>query len=131
MNRSKFIKVTLGATAAALLPALHYGCRHRITHNPVMRPEVLASFCDEQAIRKIGQDYLSTLDSSDAKRDALEARILAGYKNPASHETDREAMMDWIEKKVQDDFRNEKTVVIDGWVISITEASQCALLSLN
>ena len=36
-----------------------------------------------------------------------------------------------IEKNVKMDFKSDKLVVIKGWVISETEARQCALLSLS
>jgi hypothetical protein len=31
---------------------------------------------------------------------------------------------------VRDDFAGGRTIVIDGWVLSVTEARQCALFSL-
>ncbi len=36
-----------------------------------------------------------------------------------------------IEKTVELDFKSDKLIVIKGWVISETEARQCALLSLS
>ena len=33
-------------------------------------------------------------------------------------------------KKTKEDFDNDQTVVVDGWVLSKTEARQCALYSL-
>ena len=36
-----------------------------------------------------------------------------------------------IEKNVEMDFKSDKFIVIKGWVISETEARQCALLSLS
>ena len=36
-----------------------------------------------------------------------------------------------IEKIVESDFKSERMIVIKGWVLSETEARQCALLSLS
>ena len=36
-----------------------------------------------------------------------------------------------IEQHVEMDFKSDKLIVIKGWVISETEARQCALLSLS
>jgi hypothetical protein len=36
-----------------------------------------------------------------------------------------------IDKKVRKDFKEDKLQVIKGWVISTTEARQCALFSLT
>ena len=35
-----------------------------------------------------------------------------------------------IAQQVRDDFAAGRTVVVDGWVLSATEARQCALFSL-
>jgi hypothetical protein len=36
-----------------------------------------------------------------------------------------------IEEQVRDDFAAGRTVVVSGWVLSETEARQCALFSLS
>ena len=36
-----------------------------------------------------------------------------------------------IDDQVSDDFRNGRTVVVDGWILSVTEARQAALFSLT
>ena len=36
-----------------------------------------------------------------------------------------------IEQHVEMDFKSDKLILIKGWVISETEARQCALLSLS
>jgi hypothetical protein len=35
-----------------------------------------------------------------------------------------------IDDTVHEDFAAGRTVVVDGWVLSVTEARQCALFSL-
>ena len=36
-----------------------------------------------------------------------------------------------IDDQISDDFTNGRTVVVDGWILSVTEARQAALFSLN
>jgi hypothetical protein len=36
-----------------------------------------------------------------------------------------------IEEQIRDDFAAGRTVVVNGWVLSETEARQCALYSLS
>lgn len=36
-----------------------------------------------------------------------------------------------LEQKIQNDYKNDATIVLDGWIFSITEARQCAFLSLT
>jgi hypothetical protein len=35
------------------------------------------------------------------------------------------------DKQIRDDFAAGRTVLVDGWVLSVTEARQCALYSLK
>ena len=36
-----------------------------------------------------------------------------------------------IDDQISDDFKNAHTVVVDGWILSVTEARQAALFSLT
>jgi hypothetical protein len=36
-----------------------------------------------------------------------------------------------IEGMIHTDFLTDKTLIINGWVLSVTEARQCALFSLS
>jgi hypothetical protein len=45
--------------------------------------------------------------------------------------TDSNLVNSVLEKKVRQDFQENKTVVVDGWILSVTEARQCALFSLS
>jgi hypothetical protein len=75
-------------------------------------------------VRRLGQRYRQSVPSeSDAPR--LEAAIRAsrpwtariGVRHPP------------IADQVRDDFDAGRTVVVDGWLLSVTEARQCALFS--
>ena len=75
-------------------------------------------------VRRIGQRYRQSVPSeSDATR--LEAAIRAsrpwtariGVQHPP------------IAEQVREDFDAGRTVVMDGWLLSVTEARQCALYS--
>ena len=37
----------------------------------------------------------------------------------------------YLDQLVSADFRENRTIMIDGWMLSITEARQCALYSLK
>lgn len=80
---------------------------------------------DPGIVRAIGERYRAmTPDERDADslRDAivasrgLRARLLGGAEPVAA--------------LVHADFEAGRTVVVDGWVLSVTEARQCALFSL-
>lgn len=130
MNRRKFIHSTAAAVAALTIPVVYSGCGGGITNDPLLRPDMLAHFCDEETIRKIGQDFLKHPQNSAGKNE-LQHRITQGYAGVLGEQEDRKALREWIRKKIEQEFINEKTVVVGGWVLSETEACQCALLSLS
>jgi hypothetical protein len=40
------------------------------------------------------------------------------------------AIHNYLDQKVKQDFESGNTVLVKGWVLSVTEARQCALYSL-
>ena len=91
----------LSVTAAGAA-ALPPGCRPGQD-----MPEMLSALADKSTLRQIGRHYL---EQYPAEKDQLQALL-------------RNA-------NVQNDFVKGNIVVIKGWVLSVTEARQCALLSL-
>lgn len=61
----------------------------------------------------------------------LKDLLLTGDDGKQTKESDNEAVFELIDKKVRKDFKEDKLQVIKGWVISTTEARQCALFSLT
>ncbi len=93
-------------------------------------PLVLSAFCDEATLREVGRKYLaqvpaegtasvllSRLEAEGAPRGADASPAIEGAGEAAS--------------QAEQDFQAQKILVIDGWVISRTEARQCALLALS
>ncbi|MEO8404889.1 MAG: hypothetical protein ABI480_09845 [Chitinophagaceae bacterium] len=55
-------------------------------------------------------------------------------ENPNGKEvaaTDDSSVKELLEKKVHTDFATNNLVVANGWILSVTEARQCALFSLT
>ncbi|HYC27540.1 MAG TPA: hypothetical protein VEB42_01975, partial [Chitinophagaceae bacterium] len=100
MKRRRFILLSLTAAGAAGLPFA--GC------SPHGAPEILSKLCDERTMLEIGREYLQ--------------------EHP--HESDRNTLKKLTRSAdVRAEFRNGNIVVVKGWVLSITEARQCALLT--
>jgi hypothetical protein len=77
--------------------------------NTASAPAMLAELCDKKTLHEIGATYLQ--------------------QHP--QENNRESLRKLImNKQAQDDFRDGNIVVVKGWVLSVTEARQCALLTL-
>lgn len=122
MNRRKFI--TGGLAGLACLAATFALWRWRFPrgYRRAAVPETLARFVDIRMIVKIGDSYRQTNRLEfDAK--TLE-RLIDGDGDDASGGRGS------IEDRIRDDFRQNQVLQLHGWLLSRTEARQCALFSV-
>ena len=77
-----------------------------------------------ERIRQLG-DHYRTANPSENSADALRAAISNGQgpRIPLLGKS--------IDDQVRDDFAAGRTVLVDGWILSVTEARQAALFSLT
>ena len=117
IDRRRFL--ALGGMAAAWAAT---GCGDRDSR-AFGQPDLIAVLGPD-AVRNLGRRYRASVPrESDAAR--LEAAIRAsrpwtariGLTHPP------------IAEQVRDDFDTGRTVIVDGWLLSVTEARQCALYS--
>ena len=131
MKRRTFILAATGAAVAiATIPIVKYKCSSSLTHDPLLRPDVLAHFCDEKAIRDIGAQYRKQFPSENNKEKLTELLLTIKPGKKVSP-GDRPAIAKLLKNKIQDEFLQNNVIVVNGWVISSTEARQCALYSLT
>lgn len=131
MKRRKFLWIGSAVVlAVASVPAYRYYKRKSKFYNPLVTPNELSRFCDEGIIRDIGISYRN-MTSAENEKKKLTDLLLADDDGKLTGEWDNEAVFELIDKKVRKDFKEDKLQVIKGWVISTTEARQCALFSLT
>src|SRR5688572_1055672 len=89
-------------------------------------PQVLGQLCSRKMIMQMGREYLqkATLENDVT---FLEELITYG-QDSAMREIANGTL---IGEKIKQDFDNHRIVVIRGWILSITEARQCALYYLS
>jgi hypothetical protein len=88
------------------------------------RPELLAMLGPER-VRQLGSHYRASTpaeNSSDALRAALSSGN--GLRIPFIKSGS-------LENQIRDDFTAGRIVVVDGWILAVTEARQAALFSLT
>jgi hypothetical protein len=130
MNRRIFIKLTLGGVGAATLPFLH--CRDSGSSIKLLyRPDFLSQICDEKMIIDIGIAYRKMYPKLDNK-DKLVKQLMkneSGEDIKTTKDSDENEKI--LEEKIISDFKQLNTVIVKGWVLSVTEAQQCALFTLT
>jgi len=123
MKRRNFILIGTAGIAAAALPAAFYFFR-KIEYDPKLaEPQSLSLIWDNETIAAVGKQYRIQTPGEESERTL--AKLLSAGKQDLGG-TDTAA----IEAQIQQDFKAGNTVIVDGWILSVTEARQCALFSI-
>jgi len=131
MNRKKFLALSALAVAAISVPlAIKSNHRHRVRDKPLEQPRILGNFCTEKDIQDIGVTYRKENPGESQKQQLIEL-LLKNDADKKINSSDSSSVSDWLDQKTLEEFKTDKTIVVAGWVISVTEARQCALYSLT
>ena len=129
MKRRNFI--ITASTAAIGIPAAYYIKKHYWkSSEAIFIPAVLSSFCDGRTLVEIGIEYRKRVAAENDKQ-KLKELILTDNTGKKLATSDRSDIEAFINKKNQEEFSSYNTLIIKGWIISVTEARQCALFSLT
>lgn len=102
MKRRTFILTSVAAAGVVLLPLT--SCQPA---SGASMPEMLSALTEKRTLREIGRAYLE------------------------QYPTEKNQLKDLLKNgDVQNDFIKGNIVVVKGWVLAVTEARQCALLTL-
>lgn len=126
MKRSDFIQLSAFAAAAISLPLLH-SCGPAKGEREFSKPIFLSRLFDETTIKQAGKAYLQKTPS-EKDEDKL-IQLLSGNKAIAVS-ADEKTIHQYLDQKIKDDFEKGNTVLVKGWVLSVTEARQCALYAM-
>src|SRR5690349_4495577 len=126
MNRTEFIKLSAFATIAISLPLLH-SCRTSSADTAIDNPLFLSRLFNKKQIGEVGKLYLKKTPAENSKSKLIE--LLAGNSDIVNS-NNRIAIQQYFDNKVKQDFKNGDAVLLQGWVLSITEARECALFAL-
>jgi len=123
LDRRRFLGLA-GGLAAALLGA---GCETPADYasSALAHPDLLATL-GADVVRAVGVRYREDVPA-ERDADALRAAILASRPWTTRLRPSRGPR---VADVVRDDFAAGRTVVVLGWILSATEARQCALYSL-
>ena len=130
MKRRHFIFYTVFSTAVVSIPFLNCSSPDPELDKKLAMPETLAQTYDEKTIMEIGQAYGKTYpdEYSISDLEKLLTKTETG-KSIAGSET-AEMINSTLNAMVKKDFQTGDTVVLNGWILSKTEARQCALFTL-
>ena len=82
-------------------------------------------------MREIGASYREKFNNENHEKQLINI-LLTDSTNKVVSVTSEEAVINsLLDQKIQKDFETGNTVIIKGWILSVTEARQCALFSLT
>ena len=124
MNRKQFIYAISFLT---LVPVFDYEWKSYYS-DPLSEPTNLSKFCSFNELKLIGKKYLELKPEEYSKNKLTD--LLFPKKYTHDWIGNNKSVRKWIENEIKNDFENSNTFLLNGWVISQTEARQCALTSL-
>ena len=123
MKRRKFILLSGLGVSAIAIPTWYYKFNIPEYYQP-SKPELLSYIWDDTTIIEIGEIYRNQF--SDENSESKLVKQLSDYES-----TETSAINEVLQQQITTDYNTGNTVMIDGWILSRTEARQCALFSLT
>jgi len=123
LDRRRFLQFAATGMVAGLTTS---ACVRETSEDPLAlgKPALLEMLGPERT-REIGTQYRATVPMENTAATLREAISGSQHRQfPWIHARS-------IDEQVRDDFAAGRTIVVSGWVLSETEARQCALYSLS
>jgi hypothetical protein len=115
MKRRNFILIGAAGVAAVSVPSAFYFFRDIEYDKSLADPGSLLFILDGPAVVMLGEQYRILFPGEDSER-FLARKLSADAPD--------------LQNIIINDFETENTVLVDGWILSKTEARQCALFSI-
>jgi len=124
MKRRNFILLGSAGVAVLAIPTLVYSLHENTIDSLLLQPRSLASIWNTDTLNIIGLNYMAKVPKENKER-----ILVRRLTEIAVDETGNLAAT--LEQQIKNDFITGNTVMVDGWILSVTEARQCALFALT
>lgn len=118
------------ATATVSMPFLNCTAHNPQLDKALSVPEMLSHICNAKTIKEIGKAYGNKVPEEYNIKKIEDLLVSNSDNNTISAKSTPGEIHTFIDKNIHTDFESGKTVIVNGWVLSVTEARQAALLSL-
>ena len=126
MERRNFLRNSAIAAASLAIPWLS-SCTGNNHETSIAGPGFLQHTLDRKTLNEVGNAYRKLFPEEDS-RSKLVSLLMEAH--PSSSASDSAALYTYFDSLVANDFTADNVVVVKGWILSKTEARQCALFSL-
>jgi hypothetical protein len=125
MERRSFVKLSAFTALALTLPFAE-SCSSGSIEMAVAQPLLFSHLVDVKAIKETGLAYRKIHTAEDDKRKLFQLLLSDSDRAKLS----KDEIQTLLDKQVTNDFKTGNIVMVKGWVMSQTEARQCALFSI-
>jgi hypothetical protein len=125
MERRSFVKLSAFTALALTLPFAE-SCSIGSTEMAVAQPLLFSHLVDVKAIQEAGLAYRKIHAAEDDKLKL--SQLLLSDNDRAK--LGKDEIQTLLNKQVTNDFKTGNIIMVKGWVMSQTEARQCALFSI-
>ena len=124
MKRRNFLLFSALGAGAVALPLWYFKFRAQGYNSLLYEPEYLSYILDEAAIGELGTSY-----RKQNPEEASEPELISLL--PESGKAMDDSGLKQIRKRIKTDYEEGAIVCLDGWLLSKTEARQCALFAIH
>jgi hypothetical protein len=131
MQRRQFLQLSAMGGTVILVTGISCNHRHPVSYDILGKPGALAQICDMKTLKEIGMAYRGQTASETDDGKIASLLLTDSDGRPVSSASDHSFIQTLISKKINHDFETGNIVIVRGWILSVTEARQCALLFVN
>ena len=124
MKRRNFILLSGGMFAAFAIPAYFHFFGKIKYPSTLAHPDSLSSILDTKELKQLGATYRKLVPAESGERSIADILLEELPDDKLEFNTALESL-------IKKDFDQGNTIEINGWILSKTEARQCALLSFS
>lgn len=128
MRRDTFILLSTATAITVLLPLKSCSAKPNI-ENIIARPYSLTLIMSSTLINQIGKKY-NELVLNEANKNVLLDKLSDEKYLKKYTSSDITRIQNILKQKILKDYENDNTIILEGWILSKTEARQCALSAL-
>ncbi|GHN02634.1 hypothetical protein WSM22_41230 [Cytophagales bacterium WSM2-2] len=130
MKRRSFIVVSVFSLFGIGVFSFIRWIRNSGNVKELANPRFLSLLCDSSTIRTLGRAYLKLKPGENGDDILLNDLLTEKFHKKLLERTDMLAAESQIEERIKQDFDSNNIVIVQGWVLSVTEARQCAFFSI-
>lgn len=124
MKRRNFVLLGTAGAALIAIPSWYYKYGDLDYDQLLTEPELLSHIWDTDSINDIGKIYRDKYPDENSEPKLVKLLMPANFNDTPS-------LSEALQTQIQEDYKTRAIVMVDGWLLSTTEARQCALFSLT